>query len=269
MSNVLITVENVSKTFSSGGIFKKQKENRVLEDICLEIRKNETLALVGESGCGKTTLGRIILGLEKPDTGRILYEGKEISDGIRADREVRKNMQMVFQDSFASLDPKMRVEDILLEPMLASGMCRRKKEGLETVRELLETVGLKEEHMKRYPHQFSGGQRQRIGIARALAVQPSFIVCDEPVSALDVSVQAQILNLLKEIKKKRNLSLLFISHDLGVVRYIADRVVIMNQGKICETGTTEEVYNSPTDSYTKYLLQAVPRMRKQASESGQ
>jgi len=170
-------------------------------------------------------------------------------------------MQMVFQDPYASLDPKMKVEEILMEPLLANKVYTNKKEARKKVKELLEIVGLNETHMKRYPYEFSGGQRQRIGIARALALEPAFIACDEPVSALDVSVQAQILNLLKEIQKNRNLSLLFISHDLGVVRYIADRVAIMYLGRICEIGSVEEVYTNPKHPYTEYLLQSVPKMR--------
>ena len=243
------------------GLFSAKKENHVLHHVDLEIYNNETLALVGESGCGKTTLGRIILGLEKPTDGNILFEGENIFSKKEVKKEMRKNMQMVFQDPYASLDPKMKVEEILMEPLLANKVYANKKEARKKVKELLEIVGLNETHMKRYPYQFSGGQRQRIGIARALALEPAFIACDEPVSALDVSVQAQILNLLKEIQKNRNLSLLFISHDLGVVRYIADRVAIMYLGRICEIGSVEEVYTNPKHPYTEYLLQSVPKMR--------
>lgn len=269
MNETLIEVKNIRKTFVTKGFLGGKKENEVLRGISLQIKRNETLALVGESGCGKTTLGRIILGVEHPTDGEIYYEGKKIHAKEKADSSVRRNMQMVFQDPFASLDPKMRIEDILLEPLLANKVCKKKKEGLETVKKLLETVGLREEHMRRYPYQFSGGQRQRIGIARALAVNPAFIICDEPVSALDVSVQAQILNLLKKMKKEKKLSLLFISHDLGVVRYIADRVVIMYLGKICEMGPVEEIYGHPRHPYTEYLMKAVPKMRVPTGNMGE
>lgn len=261
MGNSLIIAQNISKTFVAKGLFSAKKENHVLHHVDLEIYNDETLALVGESGCGKTTLGRIILGLEKPTDGNILFEGENIFSKKEVKKEMRKNMQMVFQDPYASLDPKMKVEEILMEPLLANKVYTNKKEARKKVKELLEIVGLNETHMKRYPYQFSGGQRQRIGIARALALEPAFIACDEPVSALDVSVQAQILNLLKEIQKNRNLSLLFISHDLGVVRYIADRVAIMYLGRICEIGSVEEVYTNPKHPYTEYLLQSVPKMR--------
>lgn len=256
-----IEVKEVSKTFQSKSIFGKKKDNPVLRKVSLTVLKNETLALVGESGCGKTTLGRIILGLEHATEGTIEFEGQNIFSGKKIRSAVRRNMQMVFQDPFASLDPKMKIEDSLMEPLEANKIGKNKEERRKMAKQLLERVGLNEEHLKRYPHEFSGGQRQRIGIARALALEPSFVVCDEPVSALDVSVQAQILNLLKAIQKKREMSMLFISHDLGVVRYIADRVVIMYLGRICEVGKTEEVYNHPKHPYTEYLLQAVPKMR--------
>ena len=261
MNKSLIVAKDISKTFVTKGLFSGKKENHVLHHVDLEIYNNETLALVGESGCGKTTLGRIILGLETPSEGNVYFDGKDVFAKKEEKGEIRRNMQMVFQDPYASLDPKMKAEDILLEPLLANKVYKEKEDGRKKVRELLETVGLNETHMKRYPYQFSGGQRQRIGIARALALEPAFIACDEPVSALDVSVQAQILNLLKDIQSQRNLSLLFISHDLGVVRYIADRVVIMYLGRICEIGPVEEVYNHPKHPYTEYLIQSVPKMR--------
>lgn len=260
MNEALIEVKNVSKTFATKSVFGKRKEIPVLHQISFRIYENETVALAGESGCGKTTIGRIILGVETPTDGEVFFRGREIFSN-KKDPEIRKNIQMVFQDPFASLDPKMRVEDILLEPLLANRVCKGKRDGRKIVEHLLETVGLNSAHAHRYPHQFSGGQRQRIGIARALALHPDFIICDEPVSALDVSVQAQILNLLKETQKQRNLSMLFISHDLGVVRYIADRVVIMYLGRICEIGPSEEVYSHPNHPYTEYLIRSVPKMR--------
>lgn len=260
MKETLIEVKDISKVFASGGMFGRKKETVALQKVSFRVLEDETLALVGESGCGKTTIGRIILGMEAPTEGQVFFKGKEISFS-RKDPEIRRNIQMVYQDPFASLDPKMRVEDILMEPLLANGVFHSKREGREHVKELLSMVGLDESHARRFPHQFSGGQRQRIGIARALALHPAFVICDEPVSALDVSVQAQILNLLRRMQNERKMSLLFISHDLGVVRYIADRIVVMYLGQICEIGDTEEVYNHPHHPYTEYLLQSVPKMR--------
>ena len=261
MSETLIEVKEVSKTFSNKAVFGKKKENQVLQKVSVTVLKNETLALVGESGCGKTTLGRIMLGLEDATEGTVAFEGQNLFAGKKIRKDIRRKMQMVFQDPFASLDPKMKIEDSLMEPLEANRIGKNKAERREMAKKLLESVGLNETHMKRYPHEFSGGQRQRIGIARALAPEPSFVVCDEPVSALDVSVQAQILNLLKEIQRNREMSMLFISHDLGVVRYIADRVVIMYLGRICEIGEVEDVYNHPKHPYTEYLIQSVPKMR--------
>lgn len=260
MKETLIEVKHISKTFSTQSFFGRKRETQVLHDVSFRVFSNETLALVGESGCGKTTIGRILLGVETPTEGEIFFEGKEIF-ASKKDPVLRQNIQMVFQDPFASLDPKMRVEDILLEPLPANHVCKGKQDRRNIVNQLLKTVGLDESLAKRYPHQFSGGQRQRIGIARALALKPSFMICDEPVSALDVSVQAQILNLLKQMQKERELSLLFISHDLGVVRYIADRVIIMYLGTICEIGPAEEVYNHPMHPYTEYLISSVPKMK--------
>ena len=257
MENPLIQTINLVKYFNTPG-----GKLHAVDGINLSINRGETLGVVGESGCGKSTLGRTILRLIEPTSGQVLYNGIDVLKlNNRQMADMRRKMQIIFQDPYASLDPKMKAEDILLEPLLANKVYKEKEDGRKKVRELLETVGLNETHMKRYPYQFSGGQRQRIGIARALALEPAFIACDEPVSALDVSVQAQILNLLKDIQSQRNLSLLFISHDLGVVRYIADRVVIMYLGRICEIGPVEEVYNHPKHPYTEYLIRSVPKMR--------
>lgn len=268
MKNTLIEIKNISKTFASQNVFGKKRTITVLHHVSFSVLEHETLALVGESGCGKTTVGRIILGVEEPDSGEILFHGKEISATKRTP-DIRRNIQMVFQDPFASLDPKMRIEDILLEPLIANHVCRGRRDGRELAAGLLKMVGLDPAHARRFPHQFSGGQRQRIGIARALALHPEFIICDEPVSALDVSVQAQILNLLKEMQQQQNLSMLFISHDLGVVRYIADRVIIMYLGQICEIGPSEDIYNHPNHPYTEYLIRSVPKMQLPSPDTDQ
>lgn len=258
----IISVENLSKHFINSGIGTKGKSKvYALNNINLDIYSSETLALVGESGCGKTTLGRTILGLIDPTEGDVKYRGRSIFNGSnRAKKGIKRNMQMIFQDPYSSLNPKMTVKRLVEEPLLSYKLFSSKKERLDRVIELLTSVGLSEEHMDRYPSQFSGGQRQRIGIARAIALNPEFIVCDEPVSALDVSIQAQILNLLGKLQKNKNLSYLFISHDLGVVRYIADRVCIMFLGMLCEVGDVELIYENPKHPYTKYLIDSVPKM---------
>lgn len=258
----IISIENVSKHFIDSGISKKGKSKvYAVNNVNLDIYSSETLALVGESGCGKTTLGRTILGLLNPTEGDIKYRSKSIFSGSnKTKKELKKNMQMIFQDPYSSLDPKMSVREVIEEPLLSYKVFKSKKDRLQRIIELLESVGLSEEYMARYPNQLSGGQRQRIGIARAIALNPEFVVCDEPVSALDVSVQAQILNLLRELQMSKNISYLFISHDLGVVRYIADRVCIMFLGMVCELGDVESIYENPKHPYTKYLIDAVPKM---------
>ena len=228
-----------------------------VDGLDLTLFKGETLGLVGESGCGKSTLGKAILRLVEPTSGEIFFKDEDLrSLGSKELQVKRKEMQMVFQDPFSSLNPRMRIEDIVAEPLDIHGLSRSRRR--ERVVELLESVGLSEEAMPRFPHQFSGGQRQRIGIARALAVEPEFIVADEPVSALDVSIQAQIVNLMKELGGKFSLSYLFIAHDLRVVEYISDRVAIMYLGKIVEIGSSEEIYALPRHPYTKALFSAIP-----------
>lgn len=228
--------------------------------ISLDVYRRETLALVGESGCGKSTLGRAMIRLIEPTSGEVRLEDQEITALKPQEfKPLRRKMQMIFQDPYASLDPRMSVRDIVAEPLETYRIYKTRKETTDAVRELLSAVGLTEQHLYRYAHQFSGGQRQRVGIARAIALHPEFIVCDEPVSALDVSVQNQILNLLKELQKDFGLTLLFISHDLSVVRFIADRVCIMFLGKLCEVGDTETVYNKPLHPYTRFLLEAIPK----------
>jgi oligopeptide transport system ATP-binding protein len=231
---------------------------KAVDGVSFEIAEGETLGLVGESGSGKSTTGYCVLQLLKPTSGSILFMGKELTDIGREDlRRMRREMQIVFQDPYASLDPRMTVGGIVSEPLEVHGIGTRRSRQ-ETVRRLLDIVGFNPNFTNRYPHEFSGGQRQRIGIARALALNPKLIVCDEPVSALDVSIQAQILNLLKDLQRDFGLTYLFISHDLAVVRTMSDRIAVMNTGKLVEIGTAEQVYNNPKDEYTRALFTAVP-----------
>jgi len=231
-----------------------------VSDVSFTIEKGETLGLVGESGCGKSTLGKLLLNLLPPTSGHVWFRGEDLSQykGQKL-RALRRGMQMIFQDPYASLDPRMTVGDIIMEPLNAHRIGRNRAERVELVKALMEQVGIRPELFIRFPHQFSGGQRQRIGIARALALNPELIICDEPVSALDVSIQAQILNLLSDLQADRGLTYLFISHDLNVVRYLSDRVIVMFLGQICELAPTEELYAAPRHPYTRFLLDAVPQ----------
>ena len=252
---LLMHAQGLVKEFKTpGGVV------HAVSGVDLDIYEGETLALVGESGCGKSTLGKMLLRLLEVDGGQILFEGQNLTAMKSAElREARKKMQLIFQDPYASLDPRMNVGRIIAEPLRAYKVCKDSKEEETLVRELMDRVGIRPEFYHRYPHQFSGGQRQRVGIARALALKPKLIVCDEPVSALDVSIQAQILNLLHDLQEEMGLTYLFISHDLSVVRYISNRVCVMFLGKVCELGDTAEIYNHPRHPYTKYLLDSTPQ----------
>jgi ABC-type glutathione transport system ATPase component len=270
----LIEVRNLTKTFPLGGALfgSAQGEVRAVDDVSLEIAAGETLGLVGESGSGKSTLGRLILRLLTPDAGVVRFDGRDVfAAGGPELRRLRRDMQMIFQDPFASLNPRMTVEEIVAEPLaihpaaprigpLSADGASSRELRRQRVRELMTAVGLDESALARYPHEFSGGQRQRIGIARALALRPRFIVCDEPVSALDVSVGAQIINLLGQLQRDFRLTYLFISHSIPVVRYLATRIAVMYRGKLVEMGDTEQITERPAHPYTRALVEATPEI---------
>ncbi|MDB5202531.1 MAG: transporter ATP-binding protein [Ferruginibacter sp.] len=263
-NNVVLSVENLSVHFPERkNIFGKTiSVYKAVDDVSFNVFQNETLGLVGESGCGKTTLGRAILHLVKPTSGRILLEGKDIARlDEKSLRLIRKELQIVFQDPYGSLNPRISIGEAILEPLTVHGLLENKNQRREKVVELLEKVNLSADHFSRYPHQFSGGQRQRICIARALALTPSFLVFDESVSALDVSVQAQVLNLINDLKADLNFTAIFISHDLSVVHYISDRILVMNKGRIVESGSADGIYLTPKEEYTKQLIAAIPGRR--------
>ena len=253
----LVEVKNLKEYFNiSTGMFRS-KPLKAVDDVSFAIRQGETLGLVGESGCGKTTVGRTLLHLYKPTAGEVWFKGKKIE--TKADiLEYRKKSAMVFQDPYSSLNPRMTVSDIIGEPLDIHKMYTNKKEREEKILELMNRVGLNSEHANRYAHEFSGGQRQRIGIARALATSPEFVVCDEPVSALDVSIQAQVINMFDELQDQMNLTYLFIAHDLLVVRHISDRIAVMYLGKMVELADAKEIYDHPLHPYSKSLMSAVP-----------
>ena len=259
-NNVLLRVNNLVKHFPimRGFIQKQVGAVRAVDDVSFVVKRGETLGLVGESGCGKSTTGRSILQLYRPTSGEVLFDGVDLAKTKGEElRKMRRKMQMIFQDPYASLNPRMTVGEIVGEPLLVHNISNE-KETNERVRHLLELVNLNPSFATRYPHEFSGGQRQRIGVARALALQPSFIVCDEPISALDVSIQAQVVNLLEELQEKFNLTYLFIAHDLSMVRHISDRVAVMYLGVIVELTTRDELYGNPLHPYAQALLSAVP-----------
>lgn len=258
MTNALLQVSGIGKEYKKGSQLFQAVANAEFS-----IARGETFGLIGESGSGKSTLGKMITGLEHPTDGMILYEGKSLWNGKTFTGLKPGQMQIVFQDPQSSLDPRMRVQDIITEPLLALPSEERKSKGSkERLHALISRVGLKAEHLNRYPHEFSGGQRQRIAIARALITDPVFVVLDEPTSALDVSVQAHVLNLLQELKRERNLTYLFISHNMAVIRYMCDRMAVMQKGRIVETGTVSDIFSNPVDPYTKTLLTSLPSLHQ-------
>ncbi|HTN27310.1 MAG TPA: dipeptide ABC transporter ATP-binding protein [Burkholderiales bacterium] len=260
MSEALLEVRNLVKHFPvSAGLRKPTLSVKAVDGVSFSLQRGETLGLVGESGCGKTTTGRCVLLLERPTSGQILFEGSDLTTlSEKKLRAMRRRMQVIFQDPYSSLNPRMTVGQILAEPIKVHGLIADRKARTARVQELLGQVGLLPQHAGRYPHQLSGGQRQRVGIARALAMEPALIICDEPVSALDVSIQAQIVNLLEDLQKRLGLTYLFIAHDLSVVRHISDRVVVMYLGKIVEVADRKTLYEDPLHPYTRALLSAVP-----------
>ena len=260
MSDAVLKVENLKVHFPvKGGLFTKKQVVKAVDGVSFEIYPRETFGLVGESGCGKSTTGRAIVKLYEPTSGTVYYHGEDVTK-IKGSHlaEFRRNVQMIFQDPYASLNPRMTVGEIIREPMDIHHIFNTKEEREQRVRELLDIVGLNPDHIRRYPHEFSGGQRQRIGIARTLALNPQFIVCDEPISALDVSIQAQVINLLEHIQKEMGISYLFIAHDLSMVKHISDRIGVMYLGNLVEIGESDDVYHRPLHPYTQALLSAVP-----------
>ncbi|WP_409294736.1 ABC transporter ATP-binding protein [Peribacillus sp. SCS-26] len=256
MAEKLLEIKNLKQHFNVG----KPNQVKAVDGISFDIFKGETLGLVGESGCGKSTTGRSIIRLYDATDGEVLFEGENVH-GRKSRSDLKKfnrKMQMIFQDPYASLNPRMTVGDIIAEGIDIHGLAKTKKERMDRVFELLNTVGLNREHASRYPHEFSGGQRQRIGIARALAVDPEFIIADEPISALDVSIQAQVVNLMKQLQREKGLTYLFIAHDLSMVKYISDRIGVMYFGKLVELATSDELYKNPIHPYTQSLLSAIP-----------
>ena len=256
---VIVSVEHLKTYFQVGKGFGRKQVVRAVDDVSLEIHRGETFGLVGESGCGKSTLGRTIVRINEPTEGRVLVKGRDVAKLSGAElKQFRKDVQLIFQDPYASLNPRMTVGEIIREPMVIHRVYPTRREQDERVVELLRIVGLKPDHIRRYPHEFSGGQRQRISIARTLALNPEFIVCDEPISALDVSIQAQIINLLKQIQREMGIAYLFIAHDLSMVKHISDRIGVMYLGHMVELGDGGELYRNPMHPYTQALLSAVP-----------
>ncbi len=252
----ILQVSHLKQYFNIG----KANEVHAVDDISFDVYEGETFGLVGESGSGKTTTGRAIIGLYKPTAGKVVFKGQDVAK-LKSKEDKQKfhrDMQMIFQDPYASLNPRMKVKDIVAEGIDINHLAKDDADRSKQVEDLLETVGLNKDHSSRYPHEFSGGQRQRIGIARALAVQPEFIICDEPISALDVSIQAQVVNLLKELQRDKHLTYLFIAHDLSMVKYISDRIGVMHYGRLLEIASSDDIYEHPLHDYTRSLLSAIP-----------
>ena len=256
---IVLDVRNLKQYFHNG-VGKNKVVVKAVDDVSFKIAKGQTFGLVGESGCGKTTTGRTVIRLYKPTSGEIYFNGKLISGKLNKEdsRMVHQGIQMIFQDPISSLDPRMTIKEIIGEGLIINKAVKNEKELYERVLKMIKLVGLSEDHLSRYPHEFSGGQRQRIGIARVLATNPSLIIADEPISALDVSIQAQVLNLLNELKRELGLTILFIAHNLSVVKYFCDYIGVMNKGRLVEKGTPEEIYANPVHPYTKALLSAIP-----------
>ena len=265
---VLLKVRNLKQWFPvNSWLFEKKKFVKAVNDVSFDLYEGETLGIAGESGCGKSTLIRSCLRLLDPTEGSVEFDGKEIADAKQKDlRTIRKEMQIIFQDPYASLDGRWTVTQLIEEPLIVNKLCKTKEERQQKVRDLLEAVSISQEYVNRYPHEFSGGQRQRIAIASALATDPKLVMCDEPVSALDVSVRAQVLNLLKELQEERKLTYIFVSHDMSVIEYICDRVAIMYLGKIVEIGKKEDIFADPKHPYTQALLSAVPKVTGQKED---
>ena len=259
-SEPLLEVKNISKSFYTKASWFNKTEFKAVNNVSFSIYEGETLGLVGESGCGKSTLGNLILQLTKADKGSVNYKGTDITQLSRAKlKDLRKEIQLIFQDPFASLNPRMSIGKIIMEPMIAHNLYKNNSQRKEKTIELLKNVGLSASHFNRFPHEFSGGQRQRIGVARTIALQPKLIICDESVSALDISVQAQVLNLLNDLKDNYGFTYIFISHDLAVVKYMADQLLVMKNGEIIESGDSDTIYSNPTKEYTKDLINAIPK----------
>ena len=268
MSEIILEVQNLKKYYQQGTLFQKKESVKAVDDVSFVLHRKETLAIVGESGCGKSTTVKSIIRLTEPTSGKVILHGEDFTSlKGKALREARKKLKIIFQDPYSSLNPRMTVRDIIAEPIDNEKTWKTRGEREEMVLETMQLVGLDPTWINRYPHEFSGGQRQRIGIARAIILKPDIVICDEPVSALDVSIQAKIINLLKQLQEELNISYIFISHDLGVVKHIADRILVMYLGHVVEEGTSEDIFNHPSHPYTQTLLNAIPTIGVEMNES--
>ena len=268
MSEIILEVQNLKKYYQQGSLFQKKESVKAVDDVSFVLHRKETLAIVGESGCGKSTIVKSIIRLTEPTSGKVILHGEDFTSlKGNALREARKKLKIIFQDPYSSLNPRMTVRDIIAEPIDIEKTSKTRGEREEMVLETMQLVGLDPTWINRYPHEFSGGQRQRIGIARAIILKPDIVICDEPVSALDVSIQAKIINLLKQLQEELNISYIFISHDLGVVKHIADRILVMYLGHVVEEGTSEDIFNHPSHPYTQTLLNAIPTIGVEMNES--